>query len=120
MPEELIGLNESQVDRIGRVLEYVEADFIPQPRQGTRRPPQASRIVIGALTSAALATTGLLTKPKVATLNIYTFTSTGVEDTGLDEKCYNFAPAAATTDRWTVCERCSITGKLIITSQFCS
>lgn len=120
MADELIGLTDKQVERVSRVVEYVEADFIPGPRQNGRRPLLPSRILVGALSSEVSATTGLLTKPKVGTALIYTFTSTGLEDTGVSEKCYNFAPQAATTDRWTFFERCSMTGNLIISFQACS
>lgn len=120
MADELFGLTIDQVLRLRRVLEYVEADLVSSPTNGNPRRPTASRIVIGILTDAVSATTALTGKPKVGTLNVYTFTSTGTEDTGIDEKCYNFAPQSATTDRWTVCERCNLTGKLIITTQFCS
>ena len=120
MPDTLYGLTEAQVQRLGRWLATVEGDFQPPLGQSRNPPPQASRVVIGALTSAVSATTALLGKPKVGTLNIYSFTSTGTVDTGYDEKCYNFAPQAATTDRWTVCERCAFSGKLIITTQYCS
>ena len=120
MADELYGLTLEQAERLKRVLERVESDIVPGPSNYPRRPMQASRVVVGALTSAVAATTALLGKPKVGTLNIYTFTSTGTEDTGIDEKCYNFAPQAATTDRWTFCLRCSMTGKLIIDYQACS
>ena len=76
-------------------------------------------VIVGALTAPAAATS-LLGTPQMATLNVYTFSSSGVADSGRDEWVYNFAPQAATTDRWTVCERCTMTGRWIITTQFCS
>jgi len=99
------------------MIESGELERNPIRRQSSSYP---DRVIVGALTAAAAATTALLGMPKVATLNVYTFSSTGTVDSGRDETVYNFAPQAATTDRWTVCERCSITGKWIITTQFCS
>ena len=120
MAERLYALTEAQMNRLKRLLDSVEVASSPAPTNAGRRLLQPSRVIIGALTSAVTATTALLGKPYVGTLNVYSFSSTGVEDTGLDETVYNFAPQAATTDRWTVCERCNITGKWIITTQFCS
>lgn len=118
--EALYALTASQVVRLKNLLEMVEGGGMPNLPQGTKRPPVASRVLVGILTDAVAATTALTSKPKVGTLNVYSFTSTGTVDTGVDETCYNFAPQSATTDRWTVCERCSWTGKLVITTQFCS
>lgn len=118
--DRMFGLSAEDVERLRRLLNAVETDILPQPFNRQRKETIPSRIIIGALTSAAAATTALLGKPKMATLNVYTFTSTGTADTGIDESVYNFAPQAATTDRWTVAERDSLTGKWIITTQFCS
>lgn len=120
MADTLYAFTADQVARLKRLLDGVENLEQGAPGRRTTRNPQASRVVIGILTDSVAATTGLASKPKVGTLNIYGFTSTGTTDTGYDEKCYNFAPQAATTDRWTVCERDNMTGKLIITTQFCS
>ena len=120
MPETLYGLTESDLLRLRSIVQSVERSDSPPLAQRGRRSLIPSRIIIGALTSAAAATTALLGKPKVATLNVYTFSSTGVEDTGIDETVYNFAPQAATTNRWTIAERDDVTGKFIITTQFCS
>lgn len=118
--ETLYALTADDLATLRRMRAIVENPEYSGPGRKTTRNLQASRIVIGILTDSVAATTGLASKPKVGTLNIYGFTSTGTTDTGYDEKCYNFAPQAATTDRWTVCERDAMTGKLIITTQFCS
>lgn len=120
MEEELYGLTKDQMSRVSRLLQLFEKQDGQSPSQIRRPPLTGAKILIGALTNSVSATTGLLTKPKVGTLNVYSFTSTGTVDTGIDETVYNFAPAAATTDRWTIAERDAITGKLIITTQFCS
>lgn len=120
MVEDLHGLTSADIDKLRRVLAMVEMDDSPPLKQRGRRPLTPSRIICGALTSAAAACTGLFTKPKVAVLNVYTFSSTGTEDTGIDENVYNLSKYAATTDRWTVAERDSVTGKFVITAQFCS
>lgn len=112
--------NGEQVNRLRELFQQFYNESSETLHRRGRRPLTASRVIIGALTSSVSATTALLGKPKVGTLNVYSFTSTGTEDTGVDETVYNFAPQAATTDRWTVCERCNITGKWIITTQFCS
>ena len=118
--ETLYALTAADVSLLRRLRSIVEnAEAFPTGRKTTRS-LQASRVVIGILTDSVAACTGLATKPKVGTLNIYGFTSTGTTDSGIDEKCYNFAKQAATTDRWTICERDNMTGKLIITTQFCS
>lgn len=120
MIEELFGLTSEQIERLRRLLDQAERDSGAPPGNRGRRNLQPSRIVVGALTSAVAATTALLGPPQVGTLNVYSFTSTGTTDTGNDITVYNFAPQAATTDRWTICERDSLTGKWMITTQFCS
>lgn len=120
MADKLNAFTDEQVERIKRDLEYVERDFIPSPRQLGKRPMYASRIVVGKLSANVAATTALLGKPKVGTINVYSFSSTGTTTTGISEACYNFAPQVATADRWTFCERCGYTGKLIISFQACS
>lgn len=120
MADTLFGLTEAQVARLVRVANAVESVDNPPLTNGGRRPLYPSRIIIGILTSAAAATTSLIGKPKPAVLNVYSFSSTGVEDTGIDEPVYNFAAQGATTDRWTIAERDDFTGKFIITAQFCS
>jgi len=120
MAETLYAFTAADLAKLRRIIDGIEtAEAFPTGRKTTRN-LQPSRVVIGILTDSVAACTGLATKPKVGTLNIYGFTSTGTTDTGYDEKCYNFAMQAASTDRWTVCERCNMTGKLIITTQFCS
>lgn len=118
--EQLFGFTLAQIERLKRIASMVESDYGESVKQGGRRNLQPSRIVVGILTSAVAATTGLASTPKVGELNLYSFSSTGTAALGLAEKCYNFAPQAATTDRWTVCEREAFTGKLAITTQFCS
>lgn len=120
MAETHYALTAEQLVRLKRLAESVETLDRQSPRNWGRKPILSSRVIIGALTSSVSATTALLGKPKVGTLNVYTFSSTGVEDTGIDETVYNFAPQAATTDRWTIAERDDFTGKWIITTQFCS
>lgn len=120
MPEQLFSFTEAQVARLKKIAEAVEVNERPPLTNSHRSPTVPSRIIIGALESSVSATTALLGKPKVGTLNVYTFSSTGTEDTGRDETVYNFAPQAATTDRWTICERDNTCGKWIITTQFCS
>lgn len=119
MSETLYGLTESQVIRLKRLLDAAENSDRP-PLTNSRTQRQPSRSLIGILESPVSATTALTSKPKVGTLNVYSFSSTGVLDTGMDLTVYNFAPQAATTDRWTMADRCSITGKLFIAGQFCS
>jgi len=120
MAETLYGLTSSQVLRLKRVLDGWEAGELGQPNTRVPGSLPASRVIVGILTDPISATTALTGKPKVGTLNVYSFSSTGTADTGLDETVYNFAPQAATTDRWAVCERCNITGKWVLTYQACS
>jgi hypothetical protein len=120
MSDELFAFDAAQVARLTKVVNSVELNDQPRPSGSSQRPRLPSRIIIGLLTNSVSATTSLTGKPKVGTLNVYSFSSTGVEDTGLDETVYNFAPQAATTDRWTVAERDDVCGKFAITTQFCS
>lgn len=120
MAADLFGLTASQVARLKRVLDSVEGGDVIPPQQYGRGPLQSAKVIVGILTDAVAATTALTSKPKVGTLNVYSFTSTGTTDTGLDETVYGFAPSAWTTDRWTVAERDSFTGKWVLTTQFCS
>lgn len=118
--DELYALTAVQVARIDALLQQFEGGGSPPLQQPGRRPLLAARVLVGALDSAVTATTGLFTKPKVGTLSIYSFSSTGSADTGVNVSCYNFAPQPASTDRWTVVERDNWTGKWVITTQFCS
>lgn len=119
MAEELYALTAGQVIRLKRLLEAVESGSpIPLSQQATK--PRAATVLVGILTDQISATTGLATKPKVGVLNVYSFTSTGTVDTGIDETVYSFAPHAATTDRWSVAERDAVTGYLVLTTQYCS
>lgn len=120
MAEELYGLSIADVMRLKRVLTLVETGNPPTLNRSPRNFIPAADILVGILTDPVAATTGLATKPKVGTLNVYSFTSTGTVDSGFDETVYNFAPQAATTDRWTFCVRDSLTGKLVISYQACS
>lgn len=120
MADELFGLTASQVLRLRQMLARVEGDYQPTLNRSPVNLWQSGKVIVGILTDAITATTGLATKPKVGTLNVYSFSSTGVEDTGFDETVYSFAPSAATTDRWAVAERDSFTGKWILTTQYCS
>lgn len=119
MPETLYGLTEAQIERLKRLLNSVEGDGQPPLSKGSGRRPQAGRVAAGALTSS-VASAGLFGTPTVGELNVYTFSSTGKVDTGINLVVYNMAPAAATTDRWTIAERDNYAGKWIITTQFCS
>ena len=122
MAETLYALSASDVTRLRRLLAAFDAGELGQPSQGRRPLPGADRVIWGALTSAAAATTALLGPAKSATMNVYTFASTtgGTTDSGRDETVWNLAPQAATTDRWTVAERDNMSGQWIITTQFCS
>jgi len=117
---DLFGFTRAQVERLKRIATLVESSELEPLVRGRGRNLVPARIRVGILESSVSAVTALTGKPKVGTLNVYTFTSTGSEDIGIDETCYNFAPQAATTDRWTVIERDSFTGKWVITTQFCS
>lgn len=116
----LYGLTESQVLRLRKMLDSWETESFGPLTQSPAKSLPASRVIVGILTDAISATTALTGKPKVGTLNVYTFSSTGTADTGIDETVYSFAPQSATTDRWSVCERCNMTGKWVLTTQFCS
>lgn len=120
MPEQLYGLTATQVARLKALLDSYEAGVLPRVQPARRPWHYASSVIVGILTDPIAATTALTSKPKVGTLNVYSFTSTGTEDTTADETVYSFAPHIATTDRWTVCERDSFTGKWILTTQYCS
>lgn len=113
-------LTNEQVERIERVLTAFESGDLGSLHRGSRRPLYPARVIVGILTDPIAATTALTSKPKVGTLNVYSFTSTGTTDTGRDETVYSFAPSIATTDRWTICERDDYTGKWVLTTQFCS
>ena len=122
MPETMYALSANDVDRLRQLLSAFDAgELETRPKGGPRRGP-ADRIVVGALTSAVAATTALLGSPKSGTLNVYEFASTtgSMVDNTRDITVWNFAPQAATTDRWTVCERENATGRWVITTQFCS
>ena len=118
--DELYAFTADQIAIIRNLYEAWKNESGDTLNRPGRRNLQSAKVAIGALTSAASATTALLGKPKAATLNVYSFTSTGSTDTGIDITVYNFAPQAATTDRWTVVERDAFTGKWIITTQFCT
>lgn len=120
MAEIHYALTEDQLARLKRVADSVETLDRVSPRTWGRRPIVPSRIIVGILTNAVSATTSLIGKPKVGTLNVYSFSSTGTEDTGVDETVYNFAATGATTDRWTIAELDAFNGKFVITAQFCS
>lgn len=117
---DLYGLTADDIEWLRQKLGVVENDSRDTLSRNTRRPLRSSTIAIGALTSAVAATTALLGKPKVGTLNVYSFSSTGIEDLDIDITVYSFAPQIATTDRWTVAERDAFTGKWILTTQYCS
>lgn len=120
MAQEGFYLSLDDVLFLRRMKARVESGAEPTLTRHPRNLLPASQVVVGLLTDAIAATTALTSKPKVGTLNVYTFTSTGVEDTGFDEPIYNFAPAIATTDRWTFGIRDSFTGKIILDYQACS
>ena len=122
MANPIYGFSSSDIERISRVLTAFEASDIEQPPQiPTRRPIGRTERIFGILEGAAAATTALTSVPKSATLSEYSFTSTnGTTDTGVDHTVWNFAPQAATTDRWTYCSRHSRTGKWLIDYQACS
>ena len=117
----LYGLTETQVERLKRLLDRVESgEPIPVARERQWWESGPDRIIVGLVDSSIAATTSLTGPPVPGTLNVYGFTSAGTTDTGRDETVYNFAPQAATTDRWTIAERDDVTGKWVITTQFCS
>lgn len=118
MANVLNGFTDAQIARLRRVLNAVETGELP-PEHGQPAPkgPRASRHAVGILTDpiAAIATpTGT---PTVGTLNVYSFSSTGVEDTGVDETVYHFGTQVATTGRWTFAHRDNFTGKWFIDYQ---
>ena len=122
MAETMYALTSQDVARLRALLNAFESGELDiGPAGGPRRRP-ADRVVVGALTSPVSATTALLGSPKSGTLNVYAFASTtgSMEDTTRDITCWNFAPQIATTDRWTICERENVTGRWVITTQFCS
>lgn len=120
MADELFGFTAAQILRLRRVLERVESDDYPTLNRMPRNLLPAGVVVVGLLESGVAATTTLTSTPKVGTINIYSFSSTGTLDTGIDEACFNFAPQIATTDRWTFCVRDAVTGRLVIDYQACS
>lgn len=121
MEQVLYGLTASQIARLRVLLDRIERGELSTPHPQPRLPGEApDRVIVGVLTGSAAACASLLGTPTVATMNVYSFSSTGTSDSGRDETVYNFAPQAATTDRWTVAERDSLTGKWIITTQYCS
>lgn len=117
---ELFAFELDQVQRIRRVLNLVEGNSTPSLRRMPRNLLTAAAQVVGILESSIAATTSLIGPPKMGTLNIYSFSSTGTVDTGVDETVFSFAPSVATTDRWSVCGRDALTGRLILHTQFCS
>lgn len=119
MSETLYGLTASQVARLKRLLDGVESADRPPVSNSVRFPKNSTKIFVGILTSSVAATTALTGKPSVGTLNVYDVSSTGTLDTGVDLSVYNLAPHAATTDRWTIAEL-TATGRIVITTQFCS
>ena len=102
------------------MLNRVETGELSSPTYYRRQMPGRSEYLIGILTDSVAAISGLTGTPTVGSLNVYSFSSTGVEDTGVDQVCYNFAPQAATTDRWTGIARDSYTGKYFIDFQACT
>lgn len=120
MAEDLFGMIAADVVRLRNVMARVESGQLPTLNRMPRNILPAATVVVGILESSVAATTGLATTPKVGEINIYSFTSTGTVDTTINEKCYNFAPQAATTDRWTFCVRDAVTGLLVIDFQACS
>lgn len=116
----LYGLTAAQIERLRRLLSLVETGEVSLPREGRRFSQLVQGTITGLLTNSVDATSDLTGTPKVGTLNIYTFSSTGTVDTGNDETVYNFAPQAATTDRWTRCGFDVTCGKWVIDTQYCS
>lgn len=120
MAADLFGFTAAQVERLKKIAEAVEASDISPIQSPGRRPLNSAKVAVGILTSSIAAISGLTGTPTVGTLNVYSFTSAGTEDTGVDITVYNFAPQAATTDRWAVAERDAFTGNWVLTTQFCS
>lgn len=117
---DLYGLDIAQTARLKRALELIEGQAGPVLARQPRNYLPAANILVGILESPVAATTSLIGPPKMGLLNVYSFSSTGVLDTGVDEPVFGFAPQIWTTDRWTVAERCSLTGRLMLTTQYCS
>lgn len=120
MAEELYGLTQSDMLRLRELLSGLQGNTNETLYRRRRRPMPGALSVVGLLTDSIAATTALTSKPKVGTLNVYSFTSTGVEDTGVDVKIYNFAPQAATTDRWTFGRLDAFNMKYVLDFQACS
>lgn len=120
--EQLHGFTAAQVARLKRIADAVESDYGPSISQHGRPPKQSSKFVIGVLESAVAGTSALIpTAATVGTLNVYSASSTGFSDTGVDEEgVLNLAIQDATTDRITLCARDSWSGRLLIITQFCS
>lgn len=119
MAGELFGLDLAQTMRLKQALELIEGQSGVTLNRMPRNFLPAEGYLVGILTDAVAATTGLTSKPKVGTANIYNFSSTGTVDIGVSETCYNFAPTIATTDRWTFFAR-MWNGRLAICFQGCS
>lgn len=120
MSETLYGLTAEQVQRLVRLSEMVDGDDPISP-WNRRRVQSLSKTFVGRLDAAVQGTTGLATKPRInGNLKVYSFSTAGTTDTGLEVRCYNLAPQSATTDRWTVVSMCGATGVGIIIAQFCS
>lgn len=117
----LYGLTAEQVTRLSRLLYLVDSGELSLPRpSGSQRDLRADRVIVGLLDSSIAAVATLTGAPVPGTMSVYSFSSTGSVDTTRDETVYNFAPQAATTDRWCVAERDNITGKWVLTTQYCS
>jgi len=121
MADDLFALDAAQVARLRRILEQVEAGFNPVQQHSPKNLLSASQQVFGVLDSPIAASTALIPiTANSGTLNVYSASSTGVFDSGFDETVYSVAPSIATTDRFCVCGRDAISGRLILHTQFCS
>lgn len=80
--EQLFALTASDVSRLRGLLNSAEGETGETLHRRRRRTMPGALRVIGLLTDPISATTALNTKPKVGTLNVYSFSSTWIDSTG--------------------------------------
>ena len=122
MPDPLYALTATDVSALREIVSAYRSGDLGRPIEANWKwQKYRSVVVFGILDGAAAATTALIGPPKSATLKVYNMTSTGgTTYSGRDETVYNFAPQAATTDRWTFCVRDHYSGNWLIDYQACS
>ncbi len=115
---ELFGLTSWDVRRLHKLLRAYESGELTD-RPGDSPDPRwidtpASASINGFLTAPITGLTSGNSTPKVGTLNLYSFTSTGSADSGVDETVYYTGLYDATTSVWQTAYKDKTTNKYVL------